>query len=931
MFHSGKTEAALPFLWEHQNSTESSAAKLRLFGQDDQSTSSLEMSTGASAWQRAPIATSSTTMNELPGLSLGSSPHSRFGVPLSGRTALAPRTTNYRKHRSPQNGTSVIDSSVKKRKSKAQEFQLRKAIAHLENILRSYPTSLPHFKPKFGILLSQLKLLLEEEELNGIMETDILSLQSGYSNAAPSDTNFTAESIFSQDSLSTSGIIDSDYRTEDGTSVSSTPRQTVYVAQETTSMDLDTAQPPDRVKAIYECTKEMCNYSTHSEVDWKRHETGDKHWPQERFMCLQCPDSVSDPDGYPICVFCFIPFFMLGDVQAHYLQCESARTQGKTFGRKDHFCKHLRDEHHIDNVSQQAANWKYSVNSDWPRECGFCGIFFQSWEQRMQHIALHYQNGSKVKDWKLPYSRPQDSGYRRAGMDPRRDESDDGDDFDDNNSKPHGGASGRRKPPTAFLGGQVRIGQSNVSHGNASRPQEASRRRRPHSFHAYVLHYNAARNNFRRTTGYMSLALERYLNDTEERVPRLWDPDPENYNAMLHRFDEARPSEAQAGTNIEGRTWPGTSEKSTNPHAIVLHGLPGGRKTHLAQQYISKLEADLPGGVIWMNSDLDPGVEAGFWDIALQSLLEQSVSDPMVTQFLQDWLCDGHQNLRGRSRSLGEFPLASDRRRAWSQSEDASLLHLISKQGAIGQGGILQLLGFWSPRQCRERYQNLRPLLMIQSRRSSLDPDRYHISESMELVHASSRKRTNPPNVPQSGGIRDCRSRDDYSPEYLLRGPKSQRRHEPSLGAPTSHSNALSISTNSSFVVLEGNFSSIQTQNESDIDVLQDEFFIFPPDIPLGFPQYPTVDDQLSPQQDVAITNGTPATYTITNSTFSPRSLNRQSLLDPNDYANQSPDGGSERLFAGSDDFNFGLGDEWQPNEPRRNHLMLGNSGKSIS
>lgn len=207
----------------------------------------------------------------------------------------------------------------------------------------------------------------------------------------------------------------------------------------------------------------------------------------------------------------------------------------------------------------------------------------------------------------------------------------------------------------------------------------------------------------------------------------------------------------------------------------------------------------------------------------------------------------------------------------------------------------------------------------------------YHISESMEQVHARSRKRTNHPNVPQSGGVRDYRSPDDYSPEYRPRGPKRQRP-EASLWGPTSHSNAFSISTNSSpSVIPESTFSNVPTQNDSDTIILQDEFPMFPPGTPLGLQQYPSIYDQLSPQ-GVAITNnaaGTPATYTVTDGTCSPGSLNRQSLLDPNDCVNQSPDGGSERLFSGPYDFNFGLGNEWQWTELDISHLMFGNSGKS--
>jgi hypothetical protein len=207
--------------------------------------------------------------------------------------------------------------------------------------------------------------------------------------------------------------------------------------------------------------------------------------------------------------------------------------------------------------------------------------------------------------------------------------------------------------------------------------------------------------------------------------------------------------------------------------------------------------------------------------------------------------------------------------------------------------------------------------------------DWYHISESMEHVHETSRKRTNPSNVPQSGDVRGGRNQDNYSSENC---PKRQRPG-PSLGEPNSHSNALSISTDStSFVIPDSNFSSIQTHNDSNVDILQDEFSMFPPGTLLGFEQYPNVDDQLSLPQDVAIASnaaGTPATCTITNATFSPGPLNRQSLLDPNDCVNQSPDGGSEQLYAGSEDLNFGIGDEWQSNELNSSHLIIGNLCKS--
>lgn len=200
----------------------------------------------------------------------------------------------------------------------------------------------------------------------------------------------------------------------------------------------------------------------------------------------------------------------------------------------------------------------------------------------------------------------------------------------------------------------------------------------------------------------------------------------------------------------------------------------------------------------------------------------------------------------------------------------------------------------------------------------------------MEHNQASSRKRTNPTEASQSASVHPCGSNDEYSSDYLPEGPKRQRR----LRGLTSYSNAFAISPTSSFAVPDSSFSNIHTQQDSDIDLFHDGFStVFPSSPSLVFQPYPGIEDHFSPHQDVAIANnatGTPATCTVTNGTFSPGSLNMQSPLDPYDCVNQSPDGGSERLYANSDDLGFSLGDESQLNELSHSDLIFGNSGEDI-
>lgn len=185
------------------------------------------------------------------------------------------------------------------------------------------------------------------------------------------------------------------------------------------------------------------------------------------------------------------------------------------------------------------------------------------------------------------------------------------------------------------------------------------------------------------------------------------------------------------------------------------------------------------------------------------------------------------------------------------------------------------------------------------------------IAESMERAHPGSRKRANPLVVPSNERLCHHPCHEDHS-QHSPRGSK-RPRPEPSLIGHASPSNAFATSVNSSaHEALNRNFSNTDTETNVNINVFEDVLSLFPPlGTPLGFPPYLGVDDQPSQQQDVEVTNnpaGTSATYTATDGTLSPRSMNQQVVVNTNDGTIQSPGGASEPLF---DDNVFGLDDVW--------------------
>jgi Myb-like DNA-binding protein FlbD len=662
---------------------------------------------------------------------------SEHTAPNASLPAVIPGKTNRgkRRHRS-SISAAFSDNPLPRKKAKIQR---KKAVVQFESGLQSDPKCTVY--QEAATLLSQIKQLLDKEtSLNRVTVT------------ADLDDN-TRSDVPSQASLSSLNAAVSGSRVMTRSESPSTPCQPAYSSQNANAMEVDTLHPPSPVK-MYQCTFIDCYYSVDSPVDWKRHEEKEGHWPQERFMCLQCNLPKIDLEGNLTCSFCFIPFSVLGDAKRHYLQCVSARERGKTFGRKDHLCKHLEVkhpevEHTLRDMADLTKSWSYPLQSDWPRECGFCGQLFETWDERIRHVRIHYQDGFKKSSWKLPFPLPKDHGSHEIESSPSNEDDDDDDDND--SSELYGNVLGYKIASSQILSENRSL---NNDRQHESESQQTYRERAPHS--AFVdLNHSA---------------------DCDRK--------PEIY--MTRR----------------GLT------------AFPLGHMFGHAKIEGVREYLDKCNHILSGGVFWLDLKLAPSVESSLWNIAFQVALHHQKQDCLGFQILlnmwakvrqvprglqfsrrqldfrqqfsnstvqalagaasPDCIVLSQQQHSGRpyhqsvdntaELSPSKFPIsntnsnyeaqsenqtdlvskwistgymgdkfsnschcqsipqaslpsqpisgASHRRGPWSQGEDAYLVQLVHTEGALNWVRIAQLIGSRSPKQCRERYhQNLSPTL----------------------------------------------------------------------------------------------------------------------------------------------------------------------------------------------------------------------------
>jgi hypothetical protein len=325
---------------------------------------------------------------------------------------------------------------------------------------------------------------------------DVVLREKMYGSSSSDSGEATIPSIVS-DSISNSESIEQEY-SSDATSISSTPRLLVLETPDAEAAEAQTVHkmncPHCGNKPNYYCSKPSCGYFAHTRGDAKRHEEGEKHYPQARFMCCECPlaHAQLDVNGNPICEFCNAFCLNSGLLRTHYLHCADAKNLGKTFSRKDHFIQHLREEHNIFNDAQYVVTSRYPIASNWPRQCSRCPKTFQTWEERMKHLAEHAE---------------EDFHPRAFSKEPK-------DDDDDNDNDDYHGGGGRSQGKG--VGRQIKAAlpiqhnHTSTSFNNASSSYDNYRSRTQAALSGISEQPVLSRKP--------SPALERYLNDTESLV-----------------------------------------------------------------------------------------------------------------------------------------------------------------------------------------------------------------------------------------------------------------------------------------------------------------------------------------------------------------------------------------------------------------------------
>lgn len=144
----------------------------------------------------------------------------------------------------------------------------------------------------------------------------------------------------------------------------------------------------------YQCTF-CCDYFR-NRYDWVRHEKT-LHISVDRWCCSP-NGGIIQINGVNVCAFCHTRNADNDHLETHnYLQCRDRPPELRVFSRKDHLRQHLRLVH---NVEYHASldNWRASTPAIRSR-CGFCTSNFETWEERVDHVAEHFKKGADITQW----------------------------------------------------------------------------------------------------------------------------------------------------------------------------------------------------------------------------------------------------------------------------------------------------------------------------------------------------------------------------------------------------------------------------------------------------------------------------------------------------------------------------------------------------
>lgn len=184
--------------------------------------------------------------------------------------------------------------------------------------------------------------------------------------------------------------------TNDETSLSASWRSLRSVSEHCTP-----AQSPTRSRSrqtestIYSCT--FCNTQStfRSKHEWKRHERS--HVPQVEYTCMPMGAILSFGD-HLACAICGMEDPRADHLVEHKMHlCLHKSATDRTYFRKDKFAKHLQ-VHGLGLESPQVTNWSQQL-PERVLGCGFCVLCFDTFEERSQHVAHHFEQGYRKELW----------------------------------------------------------------------------------------------------------------------------------------------------------------------------------------------------------------------------------------------------------------------------------------------------------------------------------------------------------------------------------------------------------------------------------------------------------------------------------------------------------------------------------------------------
>jgi hypothetical protein len=154
----------------------------------------------------------------------------------------------------------------------------------------------------------------------------------------------------------------------------------------------------------YFCT--FCEQQFKTPYEWTRHEEA-LHVHRTTWVCCSPLDT-----GLAKCPFCIVTNPDASHLMTHdYFSCSSKPEEERTFFRRDHFVQHIHNVHlrgskHPDRElgcfknSGHGCNalieqWRYPAAPlplhDPKLNCGFCGVWMKTWEERRQHVSDHFK------------------------------------------------------------------------------------------------------------------------------------------------------------------------------------------------------------------------------------------------------------------------------------------------------------------------------------------------------------------------------------------------------------------------------------------------------------------------------------------------------------------------------------------------------------